>query len=160
MAEQQERADAEQRGNADDDLGRRLVHAHRGFQERQAAEHRRVPDHGEPGGNAEQRDEQPLLVARRGQAFHERIAGQLVFRLHRLEHRAFRQLEPHPQRNREQSQAEDERHAPAPRRPELCPQQRLAGEHHDQAEHEAADHAGLDEAGEETAPLRRQCSAT
>ena len=44
------------------------------LEEAQRGEHRRVPDHRQPGGDAEQGDEDALLVAGIGKALDERIA--------------------------------------------------------------------------------------
>ena len=123
------------------------VQPHRTFQERQAGEERGVPDQGQPDRDPEQRHEDPLGVAGIGEAFDERVARSLTRRLHRLEHRAFRKLKPHPQADPEQDQREQERHPPAPGVERGGGDQRPAGQDHDQAQHEPADDACLDKTG-------------
>ena len=133
-----------------------LVDPHRAAQEGQAGEESGVPDRGEHPGDAEQRHEDALGVAGIGQAFLERIGAGFACGLHRLEDGAFRQLEPHPQRDEQQHDRQQERDPPAPFGEVLCGDERAAGDYHQDRQHEAADHAGLDEAGVEAAFLGRR----
>jgi hypothetical protein len=76
--------------------------------------------------------------------------------LHRAEHRAFIELQAHPQRYGEQNDRDNERHTPTPSGKGVRRDQEPASQYHQQAEDEAADDAGLDKAGIETALSRRR----
>jgi hypothetical protein len=141
-AEQDEPAEAQQSRAADDQLRRPCLDTHRAGEEGQGREHGRIPDHRQPGRDAEQGDEQPLQIARVAEAFQERVVGGLARLLHRLEDRALGQLEPHPERNGEQQQRHQERHTPAPAGPAF-------------GRHAAADHQDDGKAEDETARDRR-----
>ena len=94
--EQHEEAHPAQRADADDDLCHGILDPHRTGEEGEPAEHRGIPDDREAGGDAEQGDEDALLVARISQALDERIARGGARLFHCLEHRAFRELDAHP----------------------------------------------------------------
>ena len=144
-------AHRDQPRNEHDRFGQLFVHAHRTAQEREAIEERCVPDYRQHTRHSEQGDEDAAFVSRIGQAFDEGVGRSFTSRLHRLKYRAFRQLEPHPQRNRQQCQRQQEGNAPTPCGKVICGDQSATSDHNDDRQHEAADHACLDEAGVEPA---------
>ena len=82
-----------------DQLNGQIFHMHRSAQEAHRGEKSGVPDRSEDSRYPEQGNENALLVSRIGEAFDEGILGGLPSLFHRLENRAFRQLQAHPERD-------------------------------------------------------------
>ena len=103
-----------QQRDRDQDLCGDRRHFQRLRQEEQRIELPAVPDHGFAGGGTEQREDRDLGIRPIAESFRQRRLEPLPSAFMRLEHRGFIQLEPDPDRHREQDCGEQERNAPAP----------------------------------------------
>src|SRR4051812_29938979 len=113
-AEQDEAGRADQERDGDHDLGVDGGHFQRLRQEEQRGELAAVPDHGFARSGAEQRQGGDLgigPVAERVRQWPRRV---LAFGLHAQEDRRFIELEPDPDRYREQNRRQQERDTPSP----------------------------------------------
>ena len=113
-AEHDEERRADSEPDRDHDLRGDAGNLQRLGQEEQRVELTAVPHDGFAGGGAEQRKDRDLGVTPLAKGFRERTLGLLALFDHALEQRQFIELEPDPERDREQHRREEERYPPAP----------------------------------------------
>ena len=136
----------------------RLLDPQRVLQEIERLELGRVPDHGQPGGDPEQGDQDHLrALARPLKLSLSGLPRGLARLLHRLEDRALLQLQPHPQRHRQQHDREEEGNPPAPGFPARLVDEPFGDQHdRDRLSRKPPITPGLDEAGVEAALVLRR----
>ena len=155
-AEEDEERRRQRQRDRDQDVGGRAIHLQRLFEEEQRVELPGIPDHRLPRDRAEQRDQHPFEIAPARESLGQRRLGRRPLVLHLLEYGAFGQLQPDPQRHREQQDRDQERHAPAPGGEGLLAHHGAQSDHDEQSREQPHRRGGLDPAGVEPAlPLGR-----
>ncbi len=141
----EERRAGHERGG-DQQVRRLEIELERVLEEEERIELARVPDDALAGGGAQECEQHDARVAPSREAFRERRAREPALRLHLDEDRRLLELEPDVDRNAEQDDRDQERHAPAPVAEGFLAEAEPAGENHGERQEEAERRGRLDPA--------------